>query len=494
MNVPLSHIPTLAVWETIHRDDWGPVEARHFLERAGFAAQPDTIEEATDLGPEACCERFFTPSPFLQPPWVVEKFTEIQDLRQQARKTKDKEERSEFYREANQISRQTIDDIEHEWLLRASRPETGFSAKWELFLSDVWVIGKRTVREPEWIASYWKALSEKSTEPYPEFCKAFSREPAMIRYLDVDKNSKNKPNENFARELLELFILGEGNYTEFDIKEAARAFTGRRLQNQQYREYPKQFDDGTKTVFSRTGQWTGDNVIDLIFQQPASRTFLPSEAIRFYLTREPITADRIKLLGDLWAEEDFRLDALRRRLFTSRAFYASDCRGNRIKSPIEFYIGTLQRFGLQPIPLRQYSTRPLAEMGQELFEPPNVRGWIGGEAWINAGKLAARRQAAAEVFATLPMNRMNADDKRRIEMERERDNSAPFRVKEDELLSLTGTTAPEVVEFIRNQLLTVTANESFYQEISNYLGKNPSGETIEDLVITVLQSPQYQLS
>ncbi|MGE9290481.1 MAG: DUF1800 family protein, partial [Puniceicoccales bacterium] len=253
-------------------------------------------------------------------------------------------------------------------------------------------------------------------------------------------------------------------------------------------------DSDPKIFFQRRGSWDGDDIIDIIFQQPAARTYLPSEAIRFYLTQAPIPPERLKYLGDLWAEENFELSALRRRLFTSRGFYAKEFRGSRIKSPIEFYLGNLQRFGLQPTPLPQRSTRPLRDMGQELFAPPNVRGWIGGEAWINAGKLAARRQTANSLFDPLPMKRLNADDKLRIEREQDRPDARPFYLSDGQLIELTGKSPDEVITFIREQLLATEPDPQFIGKVRDYLGDSPNPDRIQTAVLTVLQSPQYQLS
>ncbi|MBC2600925.1 DUF1800 family protein [Puniceicoccus vermicola] len=487
-------IPTLAVWEPVHPDDWGPGEARHFLERAGFASTTDLVEEATDLAAEGCCERFFPETPLVIPEWIEKKIAEYDSLSEKARETKDREARRMVYRERNQLYREFIKDFEYEWLLRASHPDAAFRAKWELFLSDVWVVENRTVRDPSWISSYWITMAEKSDLPYPQFCKDFSREPAMVRYLDLHRSSKKKPNENFARELLELFTLGEGNYSEADIKQAARSFTGRRLPKGEYREVEKQRDNGTKTFFQKTGNWDGDDIIDIVFQQPAARTYLPSEAIRFYLTQDPISEERLRFLGDLWAEENFQLDALRRRLFSSRGFYAQDFRGTRIKSPIQFYLGNLQRLGLQPAPLPQRTTRPLRDMGQELFDPPNVRGWIGGAAWINAGKLAARRQTADALFDPLPMKRLNADDKQRVEREEARPGSRPFYLKPQQLTQLTGKSTEDVIRYIQDQLLATKPDPEYLGKIRDFLGENPKPERIRTVVLTVIQSPQYQLS
>ena len=262
-----------------------------------------------------------------------------------------------------------------------------------MFLQDVLVVGLPKTRNPYWLYLHQSLLRENINSNFDTLCKAVSRSPAMIKYLDLQQNRKGHPNENFARELFELFILGEGNYTEKDIKEAARAFTGYKIRNNEFFFNRRQFDDGSKIVFNRKGQWNGDDVIDLALDQSAARTFLPNEFLHFYLSTDVTLEDSyLKSLGNIWRRNHFNLSSLIKTVFKSRIFFHSQFRGNLIKSPTHFYFGLLQDLNLDVAPFPTFTLNALRNMGQPFFAPPNVRGWVGGENWINASTLAARRQ------------------------------------------------------------------------------------------------------
>ena len=237
----------------------------------------------------------------------------------------------------------------------------------------------------------------------------------MIMYLDLQGSRRQAPNENFARELFELFVLGEGHYTEADIKEAARAFTGYRQNRGEFVFAQRQADSGRKSVFGRAGRFDGDDIIDLAYRQPAAATFLPGEMVRFYLTADGLPVADLAPLGEYWREEKFNLRALLRRFFSSRAFYDPAFRGNYIKSPVQFSLGLCQDLDLDVLPVGRFTLNNLRGMGQALFDPPNVRGWVGGRQWINSTTLTARRNAARIAVQGVPERLMNADEKLALE-------------------------------------------------------------------------------
>jgi uncharacterized protein (DUF1800 family) len=220
----------------------------------------------------------------------------------------------------------------------------------------------------------------------------------MVVYLDNVSNRTGSPNENFAREVMELFTLGEGHYGERDIKEAARAFTGWSLDRRtgEFRFYRFLHDGGEKTVLGRHGRFDGDEVLDILLAQPATAEFITTKILREFVSLDPDPAEVARLATGFRAS-GYDIKSLLRALFTSQAFYAPERRAVLVKSPVEFTVGTLRRFDIHPQDLR-----PLAlanrNLGQDLFGPPNVKGWPGGEAWINSSTLLARRQLLARLF------------------------------------------------------------------------------------------------
>ena len=234
--------------------------------------------------------------------------------------------------------------------------------------------------------------------------------PAMMMYLDLEDSDKTRPNENYARELLELFTVGIGHYTEKDIKETARALTGwtldgpkgadkaRATATDTPRDFardgliatfvPERHDDGAKTIFGQTGHFNLEGVVELILRQEATGRFLAAKLIDFFGASDPKETLRGRM-AEAFAASKGEVRELLRVLFTAPEFYADAARGSLIKSPVRLLVGACRQLKLdiEPTPTLAQLT---AAMGQELFNPPNVKGWPGGRSWIGAGTLAVR--------------------------------------------------------------------------------------------------------
>ena len=219
----------------------------------------------------------------------------------------------------------------------------------------------------------------------------------MMLYLDTQTSKKGKPNENFAREVMELFTLGEGNYTEQDIKEAARAFTGYTVNRMNGRvgHQKSQWDGGQKTVLGKTGSFTGDEVIDILFEQRAAAEYLPSKLWRYFVEDDPPKVI-VKDLAKIFRANEFQVEPVLREIFLSRAFYDSTVIRNQIKSPIQFLIQMCKELEIEALP-RGYSGVSQQQLGQMLFRPPNVAGWDWGRAWINTNTLLTRYNIAGVI-------------------------------------------------------------------------------------------------
>jgi uncharacterized protein (DUF1800 family) len=227
---------------------------------------------------------------------------------------------------------------------------------------------------------------------------AASRDPAMVIYLDSAANRKGKPNENFAREVMELFTLGEGNYGENDIKEAARAFTGWSIEPEtgEFRFLPALHDDGEKTVLGRTGNLTGEAVLDILLEQPKTAEYLVGKMWREFISPQPDPAE-VKRIAALFRDARYDLRTPVRALLVSDAFYAPRNRGTLIKSPVDLIVGTLRQFQFQTGDMLPF-VFATSQLGQVLFAPPNVKGWPGGEAWINSTTLLRRKAFLDRLF------------------------------------------------------------------------------------------------
>jgi hypothetical protein len=232
-------------------------------------------------------------------------------------------------------------------------------------------------------------LRDLATSDMRSLLIAMSKDPAMLLYLDNRLNVKGHANENYAREILELFSLGIGNYTENDIKEAARAFTGWRNQGLEFIDDREQHDDGVKTVFGQTGNWDGEDIVDLILQQEAAGEFIASKLYRFFVRTE-ISEQMTKNLATNLREDSYQLKPFLRTLFLSQDFYSEPSLGTQIKSPVHFLVSTYRKLGLEKIPGTPYFPAATNLLGQALGNPPNVKGWDGGRAWLNPSTILLR--------------------------------------------------------------------------------------------------------
>jgi uncharacterized protein (DUF1800 family) len=236
-------------------------------------------------------------------------------------------------------------------------------------------------------------LRDEALGSFRTLLHGIAKDPAMLRYLDNNRNRKGKPNENFAREVMELFSLGEGNYGENDVKEAARAFTGWNFRNDRFVLDAANHDFGEKTLFGRTGRFGGEDVIDLLLEHPASTRFVAGRLLGFFVHHAPPTV-MVDRYADLLRKHDWNIAPVLRTLFNDPDFYRPEFVGSRILGPIEFGVAVARRLpGDRKAPgwLVAFAADG---MGQSLLAPPNVRGWEGGDAWMTSSSLLARGNLA----------------------------------------------------------------------------------------------------
>jgi uncharacterized protein (DUF1800 family) len=273
-----------------------------------------------------------------------------------------------------------------EWLKVMGKSEGQLREKMSLFWHGHFAVRVRGFAQVE---SYINTIRKYALSDFGTLLMAVSKEPAMLRFLNNVQNRKNSPNENFAREVMELFTLGRGNYTENDIKEAARAFTGWGINDQdQFELKTNQHDFGQKTIFGKTGNWEGEDVIRLILEKRQTARFITKKIYTFFVNRQP-PESRIELLADQFYNSGYKIEELMRSIFSSSWFYDEENISNQIKSPVELIVGLNRSFGIsydnaQPLLVLQRI------LGQTLFFPPNVSGWAGGRNWIDNSTLLTR--------------------------------------------------------------------------------------------------------
>ena len=392
VSLSLAFVPAAAAStaNTLSYDD-----ARHLLNRAGFGATEGEIRRSVGMTRERAVRNLLDgarTSPINPPPaWTAETGA----LRYPRRGENASEaERKMFQQE------QVREGLELRgwWVGEMLSTPSPLTERMTLFWHNHFVSSQQKVKLAQLMYRQNATLRANALGNFADLLHAIARDPAMVIYLDNAQNRKGSPNENFAREVMELFTLGEGHYSEQDIKEAARAFTGWSLDRQTGQFVFRRFihDDGVKTVLGRTGNFDGDQVLDILLEEPATAEFIVRKLWREFVSPDPDEA-AVRRIAQRFRDSRYDIKVALHGIFTSDAFYASENRGVLVKSPIELVVGTLRQFDLKPDEATPFAVAA-AGMGQNLFAPPNVKGWPGQETWINASTLLARKQFLERLF------------------------------------------------------------------------------------------------
>jgi len=482
-------------WQSLPPDGWNEEAARHLLRRTGWSAQPPEVARVLRDGLGPTLDRLFPEElPGMPVPQSVAELEEdTPDYVARVRAAAPAERRA-ILQKAREQSRDALFDLTIRWLQHASAPPCAAGEKWTLFLGNVYVVASEKVQNTALLFQHQDILRRHALGPAPALSKAVLRSPAMIRYLDLQENRVGSPNENFARELMELFTLGIGHYTENDVKQAARAFTGYVQRQGQFFFAPRLHDGGEKTVFGETARFDGDGLIDLIYRQPAAGTHLPARLTSFYLTADPLPDGHLEALGRWWAETGYDLRALTHRYFASRLFFDPQFRGAYIKSPVHYFLGLEQDFALNVPPLPRRLIPAFRQMGQMLYNPPNVRGWVDGRAWISSTTLEARRTVARALFQPFDESRLNADEQQAVAAARAQ-GLTTFTVDRAYCDQYAGRAPDEVAARLTRDLLPLPVDGAFRRALVAALHGPPAQEEarLRNAIIAILETPDYQL-
>lgn len=304
----------------------------------------------------------------------------------------------ELRKQRRKLERQAVDATQMWWLDRMIATPAPLQEKMTLFWHGHFTTAAiRKGVTPREILAQNVLLRSFALGNARELTQRIAVDPAMLKYLDNLHNEAAHPNENFARELMELYTLGIGNYSERDVREAARAWTGLRLRRATDEVFvdARLHDGDAKTFLGRTGNFGGSDVVDIIFAQPATARFFATKLLAFFVYDEP-EPELVTAFASLLSAHDFELAPVMTTLFSSNVFYSERAYRALVKSPIEFVVGSYRLFG---VPQAEPSAlRALQRMTQVLFYPPNVKGWAGGSAWINSSTILARENFASALM------------------------------------------------------------------------------------------------
>ena len=301
-------------------------------------------------------------------------------------------------REAQRQRGARYDELRAWWMREMLDTPAPLTERMTLFWHNHFASGQDKVYEPQLMAAQNVLLRRDALGSFATLLHAVAKNPAMLLYLDGASNRKGRPNENFAREVMELFTLGEGQYTQRDVAEAARAYTGWSLDPDTlgFVWRPDLHDDGEKTVLGRSGAFGGDQVLDILLEQPQTARYVAAKLWREFVSDTPDDA-QLAVVAERFRASGYDNKAALGALLMTPAFWDERNRGVLVSSPVEFIAGTIRRFDLaygDTLPLARRS----AALGENLFNPPNVKGWPGGAAWINSSSLLSRKQFVEQLF------------------------------------------------------------------------------------------------
>ncbi len=363
-------------WAELPATEWNRGCAAHLLRRAGFGGAPDDVDAAAARGLADTLQWMFDVPPKAAPDPVDQALRAL----------------------GNALPYDEIASLQGAWVHRMVHAPCPLVERLALFWHGHFATGQQKVGNAAWMREQVDGFRARAFGPFGDLLRGVARDKAMLRWLDGESSVAKAPNENFARELFELFGLGIGHYAEADVREAARAFTGSRIVGDEYHFEPSLHDSGIKHVLGRIGALTGDDVIARVLELPASAAFLARKLYEHFAG--PAPADELLApLAERLVQDGFGLAGALGMLFRSRGFYAPACRLTLIKSPAEYAVGAVLALGAR-YPASDVAIA-MADMGQRLYYPPSVKGWDGGRAWVSSQALFARQRfARALVTAT----------------------------------------------------------------------------------------------
>jgi uncharacterized protein (DUF1800 family) len=347
----------------------------HLHRRAGFAAPWPTLERDMREGPSASIDRLLKGDAKSGDGTPAKEFESTLDAMA-----------AELAPSADLARIQGI------WLYRMIFTPHPLRERMTLFWHNHFATSNAKVQNADLMQRQNTLLRSQALGDFGALMSAIGKDPAMLIWLDSTINKKAKPNENYAREVMELFTLGRGHYSEQDIREAARAFTGWFVVRDQFQEVPRQHDDGLKTVLKHSGKWDGDDIPGILLEQPACAEFICRKLYRDFVSEtQPPSDALIAPLARAFRDSQYQIEVPVALILRSNLFFDPSVRRRRVKSPVEFAVGTIRSLEIvNPTVQASALADACTRMGQSLFAPPSVAGWDGGAAWINSTALLAR--------------------------------------------------------------------------------------------------------
>ena len=466
----------------------------HLLWRAGFGPMTENANQLNSIS-QLDLYKLLVNTSSQQPEYINVAsntidglFKGLQDLGTMQKLTPDQKK---------QLRRQSADDIKNlnlTWLSSMINSEAQLREKMSLFWHGHFACRVVNIYFQQQLLD---VIRRNALGNFGTLLREVSKTPAMLSFLNNQQNNKKHPNENFAREVMELFTMGRGNYTETDVKEGARAYTGWGFNGRgEFLQRPFLHDNGVKSFLGKTGNFDGDDAIDIILEQKATARFICQKIYRFFVNETPDN-DKVELLAASFRQSNYDIQKLMNNIFLSDWFYQEKNVGTRIKSPVELIAGIRR---MLPMELQRPEAQLLFQkvLGQVLFYPPNVAGWPGGKSWIDSSALMFRMRMPqiltdSQQFFIRPKD----DDDVMMGMEgadqQAKANQLQVSVDWDKIVGVFAQTPREDLADKINKLVMQSKSPVNPNVLKKYTDTSSREAFIKSSVIELMSTPDYQL-
>ena len=364
-------------YEPSDQEPWDARRAGHLLRRAGFGASPDTLRQSIEAGPGKSLDGLFNFNADDDP------FNHLLD------------------QGAGLVSLRENNQAAEWWIFRMLNTPRPLQEKVALHWHNHFATSGSKIYSGYVMAAQIELFRKKGLGSFRDLLVEVGHNPAMLWWLDGNNSKKEGPNENYGREVMELFTLGVGNYSEQDVKELSRAFTGWRIEGEdkhkQAEFHKEDFDDGEKTIFGKKGKYDSESAVDLLLARPSAPTHLARKLLCDFVNPRP-TDEQVEHYGKRLVECKWEVKPVLREMLASRLFYSEWAYRSRVKSPAELCVGAALSVGGGSKAKANYLREQMERMGQRLLFPPNVKGWDGDTNWINANTVITRFNFAMQLF------------------------------------------------------------------------------------------------
>jgi hypothetical protein len=493
---------SIAALRPMEEESFNMVAAWHLLSRAGFGGSFAQVSALQSMGLSGAVDLLvdyqnIKGDPFTKPevdetiirPPTADEARAMRD----ARKNDDKVALARFDLERNQRQvqdRNQMSDLQDWWLGLMIQTPRPLQEKLTLGWHSHFATNFRTVRDSAMVVRQNFFFRENANGSFATLLKGIIREPAMLKFLNNDSNSKDKPNENLAREIMELFSLGVGNYSETDIKEGARALTGYGRNEREFKFNIGRHDTKDKRILGKSGAFDGEAFVDLLLAQPACSRFVARKFYKWFVGDIDVKpseeqAEVIEAIAGELRSNKYEIAPTLKTLFKSRYFYSREVLGNQIKSPVQLIVSTVRSLQTPTRDLRVLVSAGEL-MGQELFEPPSVAGWDTGRAWINSATMFARQNLTVFLLTGKLPYTQGWD---RTEM--------AYKPGETVLSGLKTRSPDEVVNRLMFVMLGPRTTPERKGELMAFLASRKEGMTddvVMGLMLMISAMPEFQVS